>query len=276
MAALLRRSLLRNPRLCWHREFAAGAVDYYSLLGITSSASADEVKAAYRREALKWHPDRHAGSSRAAAEERFKLVSAAYQALSDPGERQAYDARSRHGAQQQQPWAQQQQRQPWQQQQQQQAWGGSAGAQEWSTRGGAQGMDPRQAAAEAAAAFELFTRLFGNAASVQEVLRRAAMQGRVVETLHVRANGDRVLRRTTTRVAPDGRLVREVEEIVLGERRGQRPAAAAPAPSTSMLSAMLRNVLLPFAGALLARFAEAAMAFVRRRLAAAVRRLFGR
>jgi hypothetical protein len=137
-------------------------------------------------------------------------------------------------------------------------------------------MDPRQAAAEAAAAFEMFTRLFGNAASVQEVLRRAAMQGRVVETLHVRANGDRVLRRTTTRVAPDGRLVREVEEIVFGERRGERAASAEPAPSTSMLSAMLRNVLLPFAGALLARFAEAAMAFVRRRLAAAVRRLFRR
>jgi preprotein translocase subunit Sec63 len=54
--------------------------DPYAVLGVPRSASADDIKAAYRREALKWHPDRHPESEREAATARFKAVSEAYQA----------------------------------------------------------------------------------------------------------------------------------------------------------------------------------------------------
>ncbi|MDO8512930.1 MAG: DnaJ domain-containing protein [bacterium] len=61
--------------------------DYYEILGITKSASADEIKKAYRKMAMQHHPDR-AGKS---AEGRFKEVNEAYQVLSDPQKRAAYD-----------------------------------------------------------------------------------------------------------------------------------------------------------------------------------------
>ena len=54
--------------------------DPYAVLGVSRSATLEEVKAAYRREALKWHPDRHPESEREAASARFKAVSEAYQA----------------------------------------------------------------------------------------------------------------------------------------------------------------------------------------------------
>ena len=63
--------------------------DPYVLLGVSPSCTADELKRAYRREALKWHPDRHPdGAEKTAAEARFKKISAAYQELSAPGGRQ--------------------------------------------------------------------------------------------------------------------------------------------------------------------------------------------
>ena len=56
------------------------------MLGIKPGASADELKKAYRKEALKWHPDRHPdGPQKAAAEKKFKQVSEAYQQLSEGG-----------------------------------------------------------------------------------------------------------------------------------------------------------------------------------------------
>ena len=56
---------------------------------MSPSCTADELKRAYRREALKWHPDRHPdGAEKTAAEARFKKISAAYQELSAPGGRQ--------------------------------------------------------------------------------------------------------------------------------------------------------------------------------------------
>jgi curved DNA-binding protein CbpA len=69
------------------RAYAASTIedDPHALLGVARGASADEVKRAYRREALKWHPDRHQGDAKARAEARFKRISAAYQALSAPG-----------------------------------------------------------------------------------------------------------------------------------------------------------------------------------------------
>lgn len=62
---------------------------FYALLGLSPTASSAEIKAAYRRLALRLHPDRNAGS--AEAEEAFKRLNAAYQLLSDPARRLAYD-----------------------------------------------------------------------------------------------------------------------------------------------------------------------------------------
>jgi len=54
--------------------------------GMSRPCLKDDLKKAYRREALKWHPDRHpVGDAKVRAESRFKLVSEAYQALSSPG-----------------------------------------------------------------------------------------------------------------------------------------------------------------------------------------------
>ncbi len=69
--------------------------DLYRTLGLTPSATAEEIKRAYRRLAKELHPDRHPDDP--AAHERFKEVSAAYAVLGDPGKRAAYDAQRRMG-----------------------------------------------------------------------------------------------------------------------------------------------------------------------------------
>src|SRR4051795_3955417 len=68
---------------------AATRPDLYKVLGVSKSASAEELKQAHRKLVRRYHPDRNPGD--AAAEERFKEVQAAYDVLSDPDKRKQYD-----------------------------------------------------------------------------------------------------------------------------------------------------------------------------------------
>ncbi len=65
--------------------------DYYEVLSLTRSASADEIKSAYRKAALRWHPDRNPDNKHE-AEEKFREATEAYSVLSDSQKRQLYDA----------------------------------------------------------------------------------------------------------------------------------------------------------------------------------------
>jgi DnaJ-class molecular chaperone len=63
-------------------------MDYYEILGVSKNATLDEIKAAYRKLALKWHPDRNKSPE---AVEKFKQINKAYEVLSDPKKREIYD-----------------------------------------------------------------------------------------------------------------------------------------------------------------------------------------
>ncbi|MGF1632854.1 MAG: molecular chaperone DnaJ [Phycisphaerae bacterium] len=65
--------------------------DYYEVLGLTRSASADEIKRAYRKLAMQYHPDRNQGEDKTEAEVKFREAAEAYEVLSDPAKRQRYD-----------------------------------------------------------------------------------------------------------------------------------------------------------------------------------------
>jgi len=71
--------------------------DYYKVLGISKSASPEEIKKAYRKLALKYHPDQNQGNK--SAEDKFKEISEAYAVLSDPEKRKQYDMFGANGFQ---------------------------------------------------------------------------------------------------------------------------------------------------------------------------------
>lgn len=68
--------------------------DFYKILGIAKGASDDDIKKAYRKQALKWHPDKNKAAN---AEEKFKEVAEAYEVLSDPKKREIYDQYGEEG-----------------------------------------------------------------------------------------------------------------------------------------------------------------------------------
>src|SRR3989338_6697148 len=69
--------------------------DYYGVLGVAEKATVEQIKSAYRKLALKFHPDKNPGNKE--AEERFKKISEAYYVLSDEKKRAEYDAYKRGG-----------------------------------------------------------------------------------------------------------------------------------------------------------------------------------
>ncbi|XP_048442291.1 dnaJ homolog subfamily B member 4-like isoform X4 [Pyrus x bretschneideri] len=71
-------------------------VDYYSVLKVNKNATEDDLKKAYRKLAMKWHPDKNPNDKNE-AETRFKQISEAYEVLSDPQKRQVYDQDGEEG-----------------------------------------------------------------------------------------------------------------------------------------------------------------------------------
>ncbi len=69
--------------------------DYYDTLGVSKTASADEIRKAYRKLALRYHPDKNKGDKE--AEQKFREIADAYEVLRDPKRRKTYDHRGRAG-----------------------------------------------------------------------------------------------------------------------------------------------------------------------------------
>ena len=102
--------------------------DYYEVLGLDKNFTEKDLKKAYRREAIKWHPDKNP-DNKEEAQDKFSEISNAYEVLSDPDKRRAYDLGGKEGVQEQQAHA-------------------DMGA---NMGGGMGGMDP----------FEMFSQMFG-------------------------------------------------------------------------------------------------------------------
>ena len=67
----------------------ATETDFYKILGVEKTASAEEIKSAYKKIAIKYHPDRNPGDKE--AEEKFRQAAEAYDVLRDPEKRSRYD-----------------------------------------------------------------------------------------------------------------------------------------------------------------------------------------
>jgi curved DNA-binding protein CbpA len=79
----------------WYRGEQWGGKDYYAILGVPKGASANEIRSAWRKFALKYHPDRNPGDK--VAEEKFKSGAEAYDILGDSDKRKRYDSFSSFG-----------------------------------------------------------------------------------------------------------------------------------------------------------------------------------
>lgn len=81
-----------------HQDFCPSSLsakkDYYEILGVARDSSGVDIKKAYRKLAMKFHPDRNPEDQQKTVEERFKIVKEAYETLSDPSRRKAYDNNS--------------------------------------------------------------------------------------------------------------------------------------------------------------------------------------
>jgi curved DNA-binding protein CbpA len=313
-AARLAALAARGAVPCCARRAALRALatqaprDPYAVLGVSRSATLEEVKAAYRREALKWHPDRHPEAERDAASARFKAVSEAYQTLSDASSRSRHDSRSSYEqATRGEPgWGRDTAR----------AGGASAGGRAWSDaqqgRGGFTEADAER----------LFREVFGSASGLAEVLRQMqaaqgagmrssrgassfedllgqAMRGaasgartEVATSVYVRPDGERVVRTTTTTTHRDGRVTQRVEERSMGRttrgaaRSGRAAQAEAAAPEEygaperqGLLRDAFKQLLGPFIAAAGSMAAQAAtrtvVSFAGAALRAVIRRLLG-
>ena len=69
-------------------------IDYYKILGVSEDADAKEIKAKYRKLAMKYHPDRNPDDKK--AEEMFKTISEAYEILGDENKRKEYDEKRKN------------------------------------------------------------------------------------------------------------------------------------------------------------------------------------
>eukprot|EP00933_Yihiella_yeosuensis_P042104 TRINITY_DN36609_c0_g1_i1.p1 TRINITY_DN36609_c0_g1~~TRINITY_DN36609_c0_g1_i1.p1 ORF type:complete len:346 (+),score=59.27 TRINITY_DN36609_c0_g1_i1:753-1790(+) len=90
------------PGLGYCRSFSSsssddGEKDPYRTLGVDRNATQDEIKAAYRKQAMKWHPDRQPPDKREQAQRKFSAIANAYEILSDPVKRRQQDARGGNG-----------------------------------------------------------------------------------------------------------------------------------------------------------------------------------
>ncbi|KAL4608934.1 hypothetical protein GN956_G24048 [Arapaima gigas] len=78
------------------QTFSKTMVDYYDVLGVPRNATAEDIKRAYRKQALRWHPDKNP-DNKEEAEKKFKEIAEAYEVLSDRSKRDAYDNYGKEG-----------------------------------------------------------------------------------------------------------------------------------------------------------------------------------
>lgn len=86
-----------NQLTSYYRLNEHKSQNYYDILGVESKASIEQIKSAYRKESLRWHPDRHLHATdinRKKCENRFKAVSNAFDCLKDSTERKKYDIKA--------------------------------------------------------------------------------------------------------------------------------------------------------------------------------------